>query len=186
MYCLLELLAIVCLLAVLALILFVVGAAVIVIGEGVRYVLGLSAKNLRQVPCFATAIPKGWRMTISDQMGFIDSKADKVGVSLLYQFSVTNFLRPRAHEDASCERFIDIKPGCGPTPPPAIGGRICPRGILPDGFRHRLSTHAVGTQRRQLHQRCGLPDPSGSAIDYRYAEGVNSETRKSSGVGNSL
>lgn len=78
MYCLLELLTIVCLLVVLALILFVIGAAVIVVDEGVRYVLGLSVKNLRQVPCFATAIPKRSRMTISDQMGSLDSKAGKV------------------------------------------------------------------------------------------------------------
>jgi hypothetical protein len=57
MYGLLELLTVVCVVVVLAVILFVVSAAVIVVNEGMRSVLGLSAKYVRQVASFSTAIP---------------------------------------------------------------------------------------------------------------------------------
>lgn len=69
MYCLLEPLTVVCVVMVLAMILFVVGAAVIVVSEGIRCVLGLSAKYVRQVASFSTAIQKGRKVAISYQRG---------------------------------------------------------------------------------------------------------------------
>jgi len=78
MYFLLELLTMVCLVVLVATILFVVGAAVIMVDEGLRSVVELSANSIRQVASFSSATPTGWRMIISDQLGSFDSKASKL------------------------------------------------------------------------------------------------------------
>jgi len=61
MYCLLELLAVVSLVVFLATILFVVSAAAILVDEGMRSVLHLSARYARQVARFSIAMPTGWK-----------------------------------------------------------------------------------------------------------------------------
>jgi hypothetical protein len=63
MYCLLELLAVVCLVALVATILFVVGAGVILVDGGMHSVLRLWAKCLRQIATFSTATPMGQKMS---------------------------------------------------------------------------------------------------------------------------
>ena len=78
MYCLLELLTVVSLVAFVAAILFVVCAAVILVGEGIRYVLGLSAGCLRQVASFLSTARTGWKITVSDQLGPSISKGGKL------------------------------------------------------------------------------------------------------------
>ena len=78
MYCLLELLTVVSLVAFVAAILFVVCAAVILVGEGIRNVLGLSAGCLRQVASFLSTARTGWKITVSDQLGSSISKGGKL------------------------------------------------------------------------------------------------------------
>jgi hypothetical protein len=73
MYCLLALLTVVGVVVVLAMVLFVASAAVIVIDEGMRFALGLSAKYLRQILTFSTAKQKGWLLVITDQPCFAKS-----------------------------------------------------------------------------------------------------------------
>lgn len=74
MYCLVELLAVVCLVALVATILFVVSAGVILVDEGMRSVLRLSARYLRQVATLSTATPTGSKMSISDLLGSLQLK----------------------------------------------------------------------------------------------------------------
>lgn len=78
MYCLLELLAVVCLVVFLSTILFVVGATVILVDEGLRSVLRLPAQYVRQVVSFSTSMTMGWKMSIPDQRGSLISKAGKL------------------------------------------------------------------------------------------------------------
>lgn len=59
MYCFLELLTLVGGVVVLAMILFAVSAAFILVDEGMRFVLGLSAKFLRPIVAFSTTGQKG-------------------------------------------------------------------------------------------------------------------------------
>jgi hypothetical protein len=66
MYCLLELLTLVGVVVALALILFAVGAAFILVDEGMRSVLGLSTRFLRQIVAFSTTSQKGWKAPVSD------------------------------------------------------------------------------------------------------------------------
>jgi hypothetical protein len=66
MYCFLELLAVVGVVMVLAMILFAVSAAFILVDEGMRSVLGLSAKFLRQIVAFSTTGQKAWKVPISN------------------------------------------------------------------------------------------------------------------------
>jgi hypothetical protein len=78
MYCLFELLAVVCLVVFVAAILFVVCAAVILVNEGIRNVLGLSAGCVRQVASFLTTARKGWKITVPNQLGSLISKEGKL------------------------------------------------------------------------------------------------------------
>jgi hypothetical protein len=78
MYCLSELLTVVGAVVVLAMILFVVGAAVIVVDEGIRSALGLLAKWVRQVAGSSIVVPKGWNVAISVQLGSLNSKGGKL------------------------------------------------------------------------------------------------------------
>jgi len=74
MYCLLELLTVIGVVVLLATILFVVSAAVVVVDEGMRFVYGLLPQHVRQVSRSSIAIPKPWKVTISNQIGLLDSK----------------------------------------------------------------------------------------------------------------
>ena len=78
MYCLFELLTVVFLVAFAAAVLFVVCAAVILVNEGIRNVLGLSAQCVRQVASFLTAARTGWKITVADQLGSLMSKGGKL------------------------------------------------------------------------------------------------------------
>ena len=78
MYCLFELLTVVCLVVFVAAILFMLCAAVILINEGIRNVLGLSAGCVRQVASFLTTARKGWKITVPDQLGSLISKEGKL------------------------------------------------------------------------------------------------------------
>ncbi len=78
MYCLLELLTVLSPVAFVAAILLVVCAAVILVGEGIRCVLGLSAGCLRQVASFLSTARTGWKITVSDQLGSSISKGGKL------------------------------------------------------------------------------------------------------------
>jgi len=69
MYCLFELLTVVCLVVIVAAILFVVCAAVILVNEGVRNVLGLSAEHSRRVASFFSTPRTGWKITVFDRLG---------------------------------------------------------------------------------------------------------------------
>ncbi len=74
MYCLLELLTVIGVVVLLATNLFVVSAAVVVVDEGMRFVHGLLAQHVRQVSSSSITIPKPWKVTISNQIGLLDSK----------------------------------------------------------------------------------------------------------------
>lgn len=78
MYCLIELLTVVCLVVFLAAIFYVVCAAVILADAGIRNVLGLSAGCLRQVASFSFTPRTGWKITVPDQLGPLISKGGKL------------------------------------------------------------------------------------------------------------
>jgi hypothetical protein len=78
MYCLFEPLTVVCLVAFVAAILFVLCATVILVNEGIRNRLGLSAGCRRQVASFLTTARKGWKITIPNQLGSLISKEGKL------------------------------------------------------------------------------------------------------------
>jgi hypothetical protein len=78
MYCLFELLTAVCLVAFVAAVLLVVCAAVILVNEGMRNVLGLSAGCARQVASFLSTVRTGWKNTVPDQLGSLISKEGKL------------------------------------------------------------------------------------------------------------
>jgi len=69
MYCLFEPLTVACLVVFVAAILFVACAAVILVNEGIRNVLGFSAGCVRQVASFLSTARKGWKITVPDQLG---------------------------------------------------------------------------------------------------------------------
>lgn len=78
MYCLFELLTVVCLIVSVAAILFVVCATVILVNEGIRNVLGLSAGCVRQVVSFLSTARTGWKIIVPDQLGSLISKEGKL------------------------------------------------------------------------------------------------------------
>jgi len=77
MYCLFELMAAVCMVALIAVILFVFRAAEILVTEGVRNVLRLSAGCESQVATFLSTARTGWRITLPDQLGSLIPKEGK-------------------------------------------------------------------------------------------------------------
>jgi len=81
MYSLFELLTVVCLVIFVAAILFVVCAAVILVSEGIRHVLELSAGCVRQVASFSSIARTGWNATVADQLGSMISKESKLCVT---------------------------------------------------------------------------------------------------------
>jgi hypothetical protein len=78
MYRLFELLTVACFVVFVAAILFVVCAAVILVDEEMRNVLGLSAGCVRQVASFLSTARTGWRNTVPDQLGSLISKEGKL------------------------------------------------------------------------------------------------------------
>jgi len=66
MYCLLELLTLVGVAVALATILFAVSAAFILVDEGMRSVLGLSARFFRPIVDISTTRQKSWKVSVSD------------------------------------------------------------------------------------------------------------------------
>jgi hypothetical protein len=78
MYFLLELLTVVCGVALAAAILFVVSAAAILAGAGMRSVIGLSTKSISPAASFSMAISTVWKMTVSDHLGFLNTNASKL------------------------------------------------------------------------------------------------------------
>ena len=78
MYCLFELLTVACLVVFVAAILFVVCAAVILVNQGMRNALGLSAGCVRQVARFLSTARTGWKMTVPNQLGSLISKEGKL------------------------------------------------------------------------------------------------------------
>ena len=65
MYCLFELLAVAC-------------AAVVLVNEGVRKVLRLSAACLPRIASFLSTARKGWKITVPDQLGSLITEEGKL------------------------------------------------------------------------------------------------------------
>jgi hypothetical protein len=78
MYCLFELLTVACLVVFVAAILFVACAAVILVNEGVRNVLRLSAACVRHIAIYLSAARKGWKITVPNQLGSLITKEGKL------------------------------------------------------------------------------------------------------------
>ncbi|MGD0127003.1 MAG: hypothetical protein ABSF46_16720 [Terriglobia bacterium] len=79
MYFVSELFSAVCVVVLVATILFLVSAAAILADEGMRSVIALSAKkSLRPIASFSMATSTGWKMSVSDQLGSLNTNASKL------------------------------------------------------------------------------------------------------------